>query len=64
MEIMISLSQGDESRDEMVARRSAIIKWLLPYPVSKRVHAKGCLLDKACSNDACINESSPPVAPA
>jgi hypothetical protein len=63
MEVVIALTQSDKSGNEMVARRSTIIEWLLSYPMGKRVDAECRLLNEACSDDARVNKSSPPVTP-
>ena len=63
MEVVVALAQGDKSGDKMVARRPTIIEWLLSYPMGKRVDAECRLLYETGSDDACVNKSSPPVAP-
>ena len=63
MKVVIPFSKGDQSGDEVVSRRSAIIEGLLSQPMCERIDAECGLLDEARSDDTCVDEPSPPIAP-
>jgi hypothetical protein len=63
VEVVVTLTECDESCNNVVARRVTIIEGLFTQPVSKRVDTEGCLLDKSCAKDASIHKASIPVTP-
>ena len=64
MKVVVSLAKGNYSSDEVVSRCPSVVKRLFADPVSQRVDTESGLLNEACAEDACVDESSPPVAPA
>ncbi len=46
VEVVVPLPEGDESSDDVVAGRVAVVEGLVTEPVSQRVDAEGGLLDK------------------
>ena len=64
MEIVITFSEGDESRKDVVTRRVAVVKWLVAEPVCEGVDAESGLLDKEDSEDTAVDEAAEPVTPA
>lgn len=63
MEVMVSLSHRHKRGENMIPRRPAIIKRLLPNPMRERIHTKRRLLDKACADYSSIHKPTPPIAP-
>jgi len=64
VEVVITLTESDKCSDDMVARRVAVVKWLVTKPMCERVDAESGLLDKEDAQDATIDEATLPVAPA
>lgn len=64
VEVVVSLTEGDESSDEVVAGRVAVIEGLVTEPVGKRVDAESSLLDEADAEDTGVDETTNPVVPA
>ena len=64
MKVVIAFTESDESGDDVVAGRVAVVKWLVAEPVGERVDAEGGLLDEEDTEDASIDESAKVVAPA
>lgn len=64
MKVVVALPKSDNGSDDVVARRVAVIKWLVAEPVSQRVDTEGGLLHEEGSKDTSINESAEPVTPA
>jgi hypothetical protein len=60
---MVTLSESDESGNNVITRRVAIVEWLVTEPVSKGVDAEGGLLNEEDSKDSSVDESSHPVTP-
>ncbi len=63
MEVVVALTESDESGDHMVTRRVAVVEWLITEPVSQRVDAKGGLLHEEDAEDAAIDEAAEVVTP-
>lgn len=64
VEVVVSLAEGDESRDDVVARGVAVVEGLVAEPVGQGVDAEGGLLDEEDTQDAGVDEAALPVAPA
>lgn len=47
----------------MITGRIPVVEWLVPKPVSKRVHAERSLLNKEDAEDAGVDESTKVVSP-
>ena len=60
---MVAFSQSDESSDNVITRRIAVIEWLVAEPVGQRVDAEGCLLNEEDSKDSCVDEPTHPITP-
>lgn len=63
MEIVVTFTKGDESRNDMIARGVAIIERLVAEPMSQRVNAEGRLLDEEDAEDACVDKPTKPIVP-
>lgn len=63
VKVVVALTEGDESGDDMITRRVAVIERLITEPVSKRVDAEGSLLDEEDAEDTSVDESTLPVIP-
>ena len=63
MEVVVSLSESNQSGDYMVTGRVAVIKWLVTKPMSQRIDTESRLLHKEDSKDAGVNESTNPITP-
>lgn len=61
VEVVVALTKGDESGDEVVTGRVAVVEGLVTEPVSKRVDAESSLLNEADAQNAAIDKASPPV---
>jgi len=61
---VVAFSKSDESRDNMVTGRVAVIEWLITKPMSQRVDAESGLLDEEDAEDAAVDEATPPIIPA
>ena len=64
MEVVVALSKSDEGSYDVVARRVAVVKWLVAKPVRKGIDAEGGLLNEEDAEDAGIDEATHPVTPA
>jgi hypothetical protein len=64
VEVVVTLTKGDKSGDNVVTGRVAVIERLVAEPVGKRVDAEGGLLDEANTEDTSVDETTPPVTPA
>ena len=64
MKVVVTFSECDQSRDDVITGRVAIVKWLVAKPVSERVDAESCLLDEENPEDSAVDEAAEPVAPA
>jgi len=64
VEVVVTLSDGAKSGEEVVARRVLVVEWLVFEPVGQRVDAKGRVVDKDKSGSSGEEESTFPVTPA
>lgn len=64
VEIVVTFSEGYESREDVVTRRVAVVEWLVAKPVCKRVDAESGLLDEEDSENTAVDEPAEPVTPA
>ena len=63
VEVVVTFSESDESGNDVVTRRVAVVKGLITKPVGQRVNAEGGLLDEENSKDTGVDEPSHPVSP-
>ena len=63
VEVVVTLSKSDESSDDVVAGRVAVIEWLVTEPMGQRVDAKGSLLNDEDAEDTSVDKTSHPVTP-
>lgn len=63
VEVVVSLAEGDESSDDVVTGRVAVVERLVSKPVGKRVDAEGGLLDEADTKDTAVDEAPHEVTP-
>ena len=63
VEVVVALAHGDESREDVVTGRVAVVERLLTKPVSQRVDAESGLLDEENAQDTGVNEATHPVTP-
>ena len=64
VEVVVTFSEGNESGNDVVTRRVAVVKGLVTEPVSKGVDAESGLLDEENAEDAGIDETTTVVTPA
>lgn len=64
VEVVVSFAEGNESGNDVIARRVAVIEWLVTEPVGQRVDTEGSLLDEENTQDTSIHKTTPPVTPA
>lgn len=64
VEVVVTLSKGDQSGDHVITRRIAVVEWLVTEPMGQRVDAEGGLLDEEDSQNTSVDESSHPITPA
>ena len=63
VEVVITLSKRNESSNDVVTRRVAVIEGLITKPVGQGVDAESGLLNKEDSENTGVNESTGPVSP-
>lgn len=63
VEVVVTLTEGDEGGDDVVAGRVAVVEGLVTEPVGEGVDAKGGLLDEPDTEDAAVDEAAEEVAP-
>jgi len=63
VEVVVALTESDECSDDVVPGAVAVVKGLITEPVSKRVDAKGGLLDEEDAEDASVDKAALPVVP-
>ena len=63
VEVVVTLSECDESCDNVITRRVAVIEWLITEPMCQRVDTEGSLLNDENSENSRVDESSPPISP-
>jgi hypothetical protein len=61
VEVVIAFTKSDESSDEVVTGRVAVIEGLVSEPMSQRVDAESSLLNEADAENASIDETTKPV---
>jgi hypothetical protein len=64
MEVVVAFTEGDESGNDVITGRVAVIKWLVTEPVGERIDAEGGLLDEEDAEDTGVDEAAEPVIPA
>lgn len=64
VEVVVALTESNESGDDVIPGRVAVVEGLVTEPVSKRVDAEGGLLDEEDAENARVDESTLPVTPA
>ena len=64
VEVVVSLTEGDEGSDDVVTGGVAVVEGLVTEPVGERVDAEGGLLDEADSQNTGIDVTTDPVTPA
>lgn len=64
VEVVVTLTKGDESSDDVVTGRVAVVEGLVTEPVSQGVDAEGGLLDEEDAEDTGVDETTSPVIPA
>lgn len=64
VEVVVSLTKSDESSDDVISGRVAVVKGLVAEPVGKRVDTEGSLLDEADAENTSVDKSTHPVTPA
>lgn len=64
VEVVVTLTKGDESSDDVVPGRVAVVEGLVAEPVGKRVDAEGSLLDEEDTEDTAVDEATSIVTPA
>ena len=63
VEVVVTLAEGDESSDDVVTGRVAVVEGLVAEPVGKRVDAEGGLLDEEDAEDTGVDEPALPIVP-
>jgi hypothetical protein len=63
VEVVVSFAEGNESSNDVVTRRVAVIEWLVTEPVGQRVDTESSLLDEEDTQDTSVDETAPPVTP-
>jgi hypothetical protein len=63
VEVVVAFSEGDESSNDVVTRRVAIVKWLVTKPMGQRVDTEGSLLDEEDAENTSVDKSTLPVSP-
>jgi hypothetical protein len=63
VEVVVTLAKSDESSDDVVTGRVAVVEGLVAEPVGKRVNAEGGLLDEEDAEDTGVDEPALPVVP-
>jgi len=63
VEVMVALTKSDESSNDVISWRVAVVEWLVTEPVCQRVDAESSLLDEEDSENSSVDETSLPVSP-
>jgi hypothetical protein len=58
VEVVVTFAESDQSGDDVVTGRVAVIKWLITEPVSERVDTESGLLDEEDAEDASVDEAT------
>ena len=61
---MVTLTEGDEGGDNVVARAVSVVKRLIAKPVGQAVDTECRLLDEEDPENPGVDEASQPVVPA
>lgn len=64
VEVVVTFTHRDQSSEDVVTRRVAVIEGLISQIMGQGVHAEGRLLNEEDSKDTSIDETTPPVSPA
>jgi len=64
VEVVVALTKSNESSDDVIARRVAVVERLVTEPVGKRVDTEGGLLNEEDAENTSVDESTLPVTPA
>lgn len=64
VEVVVTLTQGDQSGNDVVTRRVAIVEGLVTEPVGQGIYAEGGLLHKEDAEDTGVDETTHPIIPA
>jgi hypothetical protein len=64
VKVVVTFAESHESGKDVIARRVAVVEWLIAEPVSQRIDAKCGLLHKENPEDSGVDESALPVTPA
>lgn len=64
VEVVVSLTEGDKSSDDVIPRGVAVVKRLLTEPMGQRVDTESSLLNEKDSEDTSVDISTDPVTPA
>lgn len=63
VEIMVSLTKGNKSSNDVISRGIAVIKRLVAEPMGQGVHTEGSLLNKEYTEDTGVDKPTNPVTP-
>ena len=63
VEVVVALSESDESGDNVVTGRVAVVERLVTEPMGQGVDAEGGLLNEEDSEDSSVDEAALPVSP-
>ena len=63
VEVVVTFAQCDESSDNMITWRIAVIEWLVAEPMGQGVDTEGGLLNDEDSENTSVDESTHPVTP-
>lgn len=64
MKVVVSFAEGDESSDDVVSWRVAVVEGLVTEPMRKGVDTEGGLLDEEDAENTSVDEAAEPVTPA
>ena len=64
VEVVVSFAKCDESGDDVISRRVAVVEWLVTEPMCEGVDTECGLLDEEDAENACVDEAAEPVTPA
>jgi len=63
VEVVVTLSESDESSNDVVTRRVAVVEWLVTKPMGQGIDAEGGLLNEEDSENSSVDESTLPISP-
>lgn len=63
VEVVVSLTHGDESGNDVITRTVAVVERLVSEVVGERVDAEGGLLNDEDAENTGVNESTVPITP-